>query len=290
MSRYGRTKAAKPVSVAVKLDDKPDEAWPLLEHLAAQNYEQLQVVVLVRNKATLTALRRYQRRNRTRLMLSVVSLKHDADARTVLKRYTKGDALLWLTPQQRLTPGFLRRVAAEFLVSDVDAVLPHRALQPGDSLVSAFRALNVVAGEAIPATLAGRQPLVYRRSAYFNDSAGLIRRTGHAAIITPAAVQHRAGDGSWVAFGILSFLVFAGVLSLLLLPQGWELVLLTAAGGWLLVMSHRLIEYPYTLGTTFSLLLLLPYWPIVGSVGLLRQPLHYVRSNARSRRLLRLHR
>lgn len=133
-------------TVLVELDRKAESVLPLLEHLHAQDYAKLQVIVLVKHTAGKNASRQLASFKRRLGLkgLSVVMHKRGLTHETVLRRYAKGRFVMHLSTGMRLSPRFFINASYALLQRDTDVILPRMVIRPGLTIVSGFNALRAV--------------------------------------------------------------------------------------------------------------------------------------------------
>lgn len=288
MTSYVTEKSAKRFSIMLELDRSVEAIWPILTHLTELGYPKLQVVVLVRHtagKRALGELRRYQRANRS-LNVSVIKHRKGMDRDTLLRRHAKGELVMWLGRDTRLNPSFLRRMSLEFLDPELDATTPRHAAPLSDSLASAARAWSVIVGDLL-ANLTNHttaQPLVFRRSALLRGDITLIRRVNEASVLTPFPTKARWSD--WLApVGIVAILVLISFAAYIALPSSWYLISWAALGGVVIILWLHMTSFPYSLPSHVTLLLFLPFWPLIAATMLVRGWLRHSRHGIRRLRL-----
>ena len=126
------------ISVIVPLSRRAESLFETLDHLRAQNYEQLEVVVVVRQTAGKNAantLRRYRRKHAD-LSLRIVKHKKGMDSRVLASRYARGEVVMELEPSYRLSPGFFAQSSAHFNVASLDELRPIVYKRAGNSITS----------------------------------------------------------------------------------------------------------------------------------------------------------
>lgn len=277
MRTFVAQNAMRSFSIVVRSNTSTQSIRRLLDSLEDQKYPYLEIIIIVdsgADKSTLNALRRLQRLKRDALKIRIVREKASGTERALIRRYIHGEALMWLTPDARLTNDFFMRMSFELLDEARSAITPRLTLLTNDTLLTATRALNLIASQTV-GTLFNRKPadpLVIRRAAYLGGEPVKSIGVEHSAVILRELPTARAGVGIEVAV-IISVLLTA-LLSAIFLPYGWQIVPVVFAGTVILLMALRLLAYPYSVWTKLSLTLLIPLWPVA---AIIFAGAHYIR-------------
>ena len=266
MTSYVIRKSAKRFSVIVELDRSADTIWPLLEHLSELGYEKLRVVVLVRHtagKRSLTELRRYQRSNRARLRLSVIKHRKGLDRDMLLRRHVDGELVMWLDRNDRLEAKFLGRVSLEFLDPSLDAIMPRIISRLDDTLAGAATAWREVSQDLWSSLMnAKTETVVYRRTTLLRNDIAHVRRVNDAVLMRPRFRMGGLTEWAWPLGLTVTIGIICAVASIAL-PVSWPYVALAAIGGTVLTLGLIMASFPYSFMNKLTLLLFLPFWPII---------------------------
>jgi hypothetical protein len=272
MRSFVNEHAAKTFSIVVHADTSVESVTPLLDSLEQQNYSKLQVIIIAGNGGDtkfMNDLRRIQRQKKNILPLRVIR-QGTRTEKSLIRRYANSDGLLWLSPSDRLSKDFFRRMSIELLDESCQAISPQLALRTDDTLGTASRALNLVAKQTIN-TLTGRrvaEPRIVRRSAYLRGDP--IRSTGveHSTVLVKNMLSEYSTNIFIEASLLAATLLVAGI-SAVMLPYGWQFVVYAFVGVIVLLVLLRLLTYPYSAWTKVTLGLLIPLWPLTALMATL---------------------
>ncbi len=265
MRAYVAQNAMRSFSIIVRNNTTAESITTLLDSLEEQKYPKLEVIIIAdssANKTTLSALRRLQRQKRGSFKIRVVREKAGGTEHALIRRYTGGEAILWLTPDARLTKDFFTRMSLELLDDSRNAIAPRLTLRTNDTLLKATRALNLIASQTV-GTLFNRKPaspLVIRRDSYLSNAPVQSISVEHSAIVVDELPDARTSI--YIEVALVSSALLATILSSIFLPYGWQIVPIVFVATIVLLMTLRLLAYPYPMWTKLSLTLMIPLWPI----------------------------
>lgn len=138
----GKHSSLRPVSVIIELNRSASSIIPLLDHLFKQKYSHLEVVVVIKHTAGKNArkdLESYRRKQRVSGLRLVKHIK-GLGMQQIIRRYTKGELLLQLTKDSRLSDNFFSDISLDYLLSNTGVIAPIRYLKPSKSLASGLSA------------------------------------------------------------------------------------------------------------------------------------------------------
>jgi hypothetical protein len=262
MQQAARRQNQKKVTVLIELTRRADSCFALLDHLAAQNYRHLQVVVVVKQTAgknALPSVRRYAKS----LPLNLVAVKHTKglSKQDAVRQHASGSLIVWLRPDEHLTDNFFEEVSLFFITASVGALQLRRQVELGDSLYSALSAWKAM---LLPAN---DTPCVYRKSFYVKPRAYLTRRAINQAIISPA-VASKPKNIYDTLLSVLRVLLLVGIAvgAIYFARQvyGGGYIVAAIFGAYLLlILSWQSSFRGYTLADRINLVLISPFLPIV---------------------------
>jgi hypothetical protein len=275
INQYVIENALKRFSVVAELErsDAIDDVRSLIEHLTAIEYENIHLVVLVGeqvNKAVVNTIRRHQRMYRKTIAISVVRQRRGLDRTALLRRYAKSELVIWMNPSERFHQNFFRRISLEFLDKTCDAVTPRRIPRISDTLSSAAIAWTSITLDLVRGVFGiTRAPIVYRRTSLLSGEPLHRTRVDGTAIFSPSRTHASTSDIVLpiiltVAIVALCFGMYAAF------PLSWQLPALTIVGGILIVLGLHMSSFQYRFAHKLTLLLFLPFWPIVAAGGWIR--------------------
>jgi hypothetical protein len=126
----GRRRTRQAFSVVVTLDRRAETLMPLLDHLRAQSYPKLQVIIIVKHTAgsKAQATLAYYKRKHGMKSWSIVRHRRGMTPTSVAQRYATGQYVLTLQPGSRVDDGFFDRLSRA-AVSTGASVLLIRSLR-----------------------------------------------------------------------------------------------------------------------------------------------------------------
>jgi len=140
--QVGKDHSQKSFTIVVTLRKKTTTILPLLEHIYSQDYQKMQVLVILKHTAGKHAqseLRSMRRKNKWQGM-RIISYKKGQSDQDIVRRYAKEDVTIELLPDSRMTPGFFDDISYALLLNPQDIIVPKQQHQLDTSLTSAFAA------------------------------------------------------------------------------------------------------------------------------------------------------
>ena len=254
--------AMRPISVVIAIENWDERIWGTLRHLESLEYEQLRVLAIAGPEIDLPLvrkLRQFQRSKRKSLIMTVAQRRMNTTERSVILRYAKGDAILWLSAGETVSENCFRRISVELLNESAGSFSIRELPQVDDSLRSATRALDAIANRLL---FKGRGTVrVVRADVFRNNSTEHPTAIEDASIITPHHAQS-ATSGLAAVLLILATII-AGVAATMSLPSGAQLLVGTFYGVFLFLIALSTLSSSYRTPIHGSLILLLPLWPIL---------------------------
>ena len=261
--------AMRPISVVIAIESWDERIWGTLRHLESLKYEQLQVLAIVGPEIELPLvrkLRQFQRSKRKSLTMTVAQRRMNTTERSVILRYVKGEAILWLRPGETVSENCLRRISVELLNESADSFSVREVPRVNDTLRSAIQALDIVASRLLFKDRLNVRSV--RRVNFRNNTIGSTTKIEDASIITPH--HPRTATSGFAAVLLILATIATGVTAAMSLPSGVQLLAGSFYGVSVLLIALSVLSSPYQATLKSSLVVLLPLWPILSILDSLR--------------------
>lgn len=136
----GKKHAKKSFSVIIALDKKADSIIPLLNHLYAQNYPKLEVIIVIKHTAGKNARPVLLRYKRGHASLNLQLVKHVAKARPVdvIRQRAKNMLVMTMSEDERLSHDFFTSASLDFLSHKQNVIILKTYSRLNNSLTAAF--------------------------------------------------------------------------------------------------------------------------------------------------------
>ncbi len=259
--------AMKSFTVITTVGNNEDAVNQMVEMLEKQQYTKLQLLILTDSTVTklaLSKLRRLQRQKRNILRITVTRRKANASDTSLIRRYAKSDALLWLHEGERLSADFFTRMSLELLDESCVAIASRMALSVDDSLSTATKALSQVVSQTTRSLLMrnGAEPRIMRRANFLENREVAAVSAEHSTIMVSRLPARSLEPANWMAAAAVVTALSIAALSYIYVPSGWQIVTATAIGTGVLLLALRVMTYPYTAPQMLALLMMIPMWPL----------------------------
>lgn len=229
LMKSAKKRAQRKVSVVVQLRRRANSLENLFEQLAAQHYKKLEVIVVVYHtagKAAPQATRTLARRHN--LVVKTISHKKGLTNEIAAIRRATGDIVMLLSADTRMSERFFEKLSLAF-TQPVEAVRIHQLSQIGQSLISAFRALETVFSELIRAVVFDRP--VVTKGLQYNIAVRLSVLKSSKSYQAPELLHdeyaltssHQTKESTWRS--AVALMSVCGVVALLLLTTPIDLLL-----------------------------------------------------------------
>ena len=202
-----KIQSRQPVTVIIELTRSATTILPLLDHLYLHDYNDLEVIIIIKHTAGKNAqsmLESYRRKNKIS-KLRLIKHAKGLTMQRVIDRYATSPLVMALTKDDRLSDAFFADISLDFMIYDEGAIAPRQHFTPGKTLTSGLVSHFIIWSRLIslfqtaPISLATLHPgVVYRRELLINNSpsadvirAHVSRRAAIASLTTGCADSPR---------------------------------------------------------------------------------------------------
>lgn len=199
----GQKHAHRSISIIIKASGRQEQVIALLDHLRRQSYNDLQTVVVPRNRSNKRATDYLQsyRREHPKMNLRIVGGKGRMTERLLVTKHAKGDLVIWMDVSDRLPHGFLERVTYEFadpLLERLEIPYLVRPSRSISSLAYVWTAIRHTTWSLLLKKSNTRMPTmpVVLRSAYLKNSTPQVKRLARLSFGLTKQYQNQSND--WV--------------------------------------------------------------------------------------------
>lgn len=200
----GQKHAHRSISVIVKAGGRQEQVTTLLDHLRRQSYEDLQTVVVPRNRSNKRATSYLQayKREHPKMNLRIVGGKGRMTERLLVAKQARGELVIWIDLDDRLPHGFFERVSYEFADPLLERLEIPYIIRPSQSIGSMAYAWTSVRRTTLSLLLKkfdSRVPTmpVILRVAYLKNSSPQVKRLARLSFGLTRRYETKPND--WIA-------------------------------------------------------------------------------------------